>query len=326
MRLGVHGSDDKSIRNEPNVHFYCIAGLTVGSEIVLPGLNAAAPDHGTPDVTIRGRAVPAALANATASGPTWQIAGQQFLLRIPGVARFLLTAGNEIAFEAEPGADAGDISTFILGTAFGILMHQREQIVLHASAVRVNDRAVLFCGPSGAGKSTLAAALSRRGYRLITDDFCAVTVTAAGTPVVHPDGRQLKLWAQAIEKLDLKDSRGERVRNRLEKFYVDPGAAHVEALPLGAVYALREARPPLVPGIERPDVANAAVLLRRNAYRPKLIARLGQNVLYFHAAATIANNAGIFHLNRKLDFAAMPEVVLSLERHWLEIGLMEKAA
>jgi hypothetical protein len=314
------------IRIELNVHVYRIAGLSVGSEIALPGLNAAAPDHGAPDVTIRGRAVPSAFANATASGPTWQIAGQQFLLRIPGVARFLLTAGNEIAFEAEPGADAGDIPTFILGTAFGILMHQREQIVLHASAVRVNGKAILFCGPSGAGKSTLAAALSRRGYRLITDDFCAVTVTDAGTPVVHPDGRQLKLWAQAIEKLDLAESRGERVRSRLEKFYVDPGEAHLEALPLGAVYALREARPPLVPGIERPNVADAAVLLQRNAYRPRLVARLNQKILYFHAAATIANNAGIFHLNRKLDFAAMPEVVSSLERHWLEIGLMEKAA
>jgi hypothetical protein len=314
------------IRIELNVHVYRIAGLSVGSEIALPGLNAAAPDHGTPDVTIRGRAVPSAFADATASGPTWQIAGQQFLLRIPRVARFLLTAGNEIAFEAEPGADAGDIPTFILGTAFGILMHQREQIVLHASAVRVNGKAILFCGPSGAGKSTLAAALSRRGYSLITDDFCAVTVTDAGTPVVHPDGRQLKLWAQAIEKLDLEESRGERVRSKLEKFYVNPGEAHLEALPLGAVYALREARPPLVPGIERPNMANAALLLRRNAYRPRLVARLNQKILYFHAAATIANNAGIFQLTRKLDFAAMPEVVSSLERHWLELGLMEKAA
>jgi hypothetical protein len=96
-------------------------------------------------------------------------------------------------------------------------------------------------------------------------------------------------------------------------------------LPLGGVYALREARPPLNPGIERPNVADAAVLLRRNAYRPRLVARLNQKVLYFHAAATIANNAGIFHLSRKLDFAAMPEVVSSLERHWLDICLMEKA-
>jgi hypothetical protein len=310
----------------PNVHFYRVAGLAVGSEIVLPGLNAAAADHGAPDVTIRSASVPAAFANASASGPTWQIAGRQFLLHIPNVARFLLSGGTDIAFEAEPGADAGDIPIFILGTAFGILLHQREQIVLHASAVRVNGKAILFCGPSGAGKSTLAAALSRRGYPLITDDFCAVTVDETGIPMVHPDGRQLKLWAQAIEELDLTESRGVRVRSRLEKFYVDPGDAHGEALPLGAVYALREARPPLAPGIERPNAANAALLLRRNAYRPKLVTRMGQKVLYFHAAVTVANNAGIFHLTRKLDFAAMPAVVSSLERHWLEIGLTERAA
>jgi hypothetical protein len=308
------------------VHFYYTSGLSVGSEIVLPGLHAAAADVGAPDVRIRRRPVPAAFENASALGPTWQIAGKQFLLRIPNVARFLLTDGQEIAFEAEPGADADDIPIFILGTAFGILLHQREQIVLHGSAVRVNGKAILFCGPSGAGKSTLAAALSQRGYPLITDDFCAITATEAGTPMVHPDGRQLKLWAQAIEKLDLQESRGARVRSRLEKFYVDPGHTHGEALPLGLVYALRQARPPFVPGIERPNVVDAAILLRQNAYRPRLVARMGQKVSYFHAAAMVANKSGIFYLTRALDFAAMPDVVCWLERHWLEIGLVEKAA
>jgi len=308
------------------VHFYCISGLTVGSEIVLPGLHGAAATRGPSDVTIRCRPVPAALEGAEALGPTWQIAGKQFLLRVPSVARFLLSDGQEIAFEAEPGGDAGDIPIFILGTVFGILLHQREQIVLHASAVRVNGKAILFCGSSGAGKSTLAAALVQRGYPLITDDLCAITVTDAGVTMVHPDGRQLKLWAQAIEKLDLQENRGERVRTRLEKFYVDPGESHIEALPLGTLYELREARPPQAPGIERPNVVDAALILRRNAYRPKLVNRMGQRVNYFHAATTVANKAGIFYLTRALDFAAMPDVISWLERHWLDIGLMEKAA
>ncbi len=308
------------------MHLYCISGLSVSSEIALPGLNLASLDRRRPDVTIRRGPVPAVLPGAQALGPTWQIAGKQFLLRIPNIARFLLTDGREIAFEAESGADDGDIPIFILGTAFGILLHQREQIVLHASAVRVNGKAILFCGPSGAGKSTLAAALAQRGYPLITDDFCAVTVTDAGTPIVHPDGRQLKLWAQTIEKLDLNDSRGARVRSRLEKFYVDPGQTHTEALPLGTLYALREARPPLVPGIERSNIVDAALILRRIAYRPRLVSRMGQRVNYFHAATVIAKKAGIFYLTRALDFAAMPEVVSRLERHWLDIGVTEKAA
>jgi hypothetical protein len=308
------------------VHYYSISGLSVGSETGLPGLNAMAPNRASPDVAIRRGPVPASLENASAAGPTWEIAGERFLLRIPGVARFLLSAGREIAFEAEPGAETSDIPIFILGTVFGILLHQRELIVLHASAVRVHGKAVLFCGPSGAGKSTLAAALAQRGYPLMTDDVCAITVTDGGTPMVHSDGRQLKLWAQAIERLDLAESRGDRVRGRLEKFYVEPGETFSEPLPLGAVYALREARPPHAPGIERPNVVDAALILRRNAYRPLLVSRMGQKANYFHAATTIANSAGIFHLTRTLNFAAMPDVVSGLARHWLEIGLMEQAA
>ncbi len=307
------------------MQFYCISGLSVASEIALPGLTAGTPGL-APQVTIRRGRVPENLPNARASGPTWQIAGKTFLLRVPDIARFLLNDGHEIVAEPETPAREADVPVFILGTAFGILLHQREQIVLHASAVRVNGKAVLFCGPSGAGKSTLAAALAQRGYPLVTDDFCTVIVNDAAAPAVHPDGRQLKLWAQAIERLDLGQQRGERVRSCLEKYYVEPREVFTEPLSLGAVYVLREARPPHKPGIERPNVVDAALLLRRNAYHPLLVRRMGQKANYFHAATAIANVAGIFHLSRVLDFAKMPEVIASLKDHWREERLMEKAA
>ncbi len=295
------------------------------SEIALPGMFAPVVES-EPDVTIRQRPVPQSLENPAASGPTWQMAGEQFLLRIPDIARFLLSNGREIAYEPEPEARADDIPIFIIGTVFGILLHQREQIVLHASAVRINGKAVLFCGNSGAGKSTIAAALVQRGYPLVTDDVCAVATMAEGVPMVYPDGRQLKLWAQSIERLDLAERRGDRVRDSLEKFYVEPEEALSEPLPLGAVYALREARPPHVSGLERPNVVDAALILRRNAYRPVMVSRMGQRAHYFHAATTIARVAGIFYLTRPMDFAAMPDVLAGLERHWLETGLMEPSA
>jgi hypothetical protein len=307
------------------VQFYRICGLSVASEIALPGVIAGAPGP-MPQVTIRRGRVPQNLPHAGASGPTWQIGGKSFLLRVPDIARFLLVDGDEIVVEPETPAREADVPVFILGTVFGILLHQREQIVLHASAVRVNGKAVLFCGASGAGKSTLAAALAQRGYPLVTDDFCTVIVNGAATPAVHPDGRQLKLWAQAIDRLDLAQQRGERVRSCLEKYYVEPREVFTEPLPLGAIYALREARPPYKPGIERPNVVDAALLLRRNAYRPLLVRRMNQKANYFHAATAIANVAGIFHLTRALDFAKMPDVLAELEQHWLGPDFTEAAA
>lgn len=308
------------------MHSYRVAGLGVASEIELPGAIAAAQPPGAPaDIVVRAGPVPDVLEQASARGPTWAIAGDKFLFRVPGVARFLLGGGREIVFEIAAGAEAADVAVFLVGTVLGILLHQRGQVVLHASAVRVNGKAVLFCGASGTGKSTLAAALAQGGFPLVTDDFCAMTVSG-GTVLVQPDGRSLKLWAQAIHKLDLAERRGARVRNRLEKFFVEPAAAFSEPLPLGAVYALREARPPHKPGIERPNVVDAALILRRNAYRPQLVSRMGQKADYFRAATAIANVAGIFHLTRALNFDRMSEVVAQLERHWMDVGLTERAA
>jgi hypothetical protein len=305
------------------VPFYRISGLSVASDIALPGLIAgkASPIS---DVTIRRGAVPDRLEMTIGSGPTWQAGNRQFLLRIPGIARFLLDDGRAIVFAPDSEDSLADLPIFVIGTVFGILLHQREQIVLHASAVRVNGKAVLFCGSSGTGKSTLAAALAQRGYPLVTDDVCTVSIEAGAAPMVHSDGRQLKLWAHAIDRLDLAPARGERVRAELEKFYVTPSEIFTEPLPLGAVYMLREARPPHESGINKPNVVDAALLLRQNAYRPLLIHRLNQRASYFRAAVDMANAAGIYHLTRALDFRKMPEVITSLERHWLDLSLTGK--
>jgi hypothetical protein len=307
------------------VNFYRISGLSVASEVPLPGVIPAAAG-GASEVAIRRGTVPERLEDASATGPTWEVAGEHFLLRVPGVARFLLIAGKDIVFDPESEQGLADLPIFVLGTVFGILLHQREQIVLHASAVRVAGKAVLFCGASGAGKSTLAAALASRGYPLVTDDVCTISMDGASAPSVHPDGRQLKLWAQAIERLDLAADRGERVRAQLEKFYVAPAAVFTDPLPLGAVYILREARPPHASGIERPNIVDASLLLRRNAYRPLLVRRLDQRKQYFQAAAAIANAAGIFHLTRTMDFSKIADTIATLEGHWRDLRLAGEAA
>jgi energy-coupling factor transporter ATP-binding protein EcfA2 len=307
--------------------FYLVSGLSVASELALPGLIALeSSDTRRADVAIHSGAVPTALDDPALSGVNWQIAPDRFLLDVPGVVRMLLTSGNDILFELAEGSSADEAAIFISSTGFGILLHQRGRIVLHASAVRVRDSAVLFCGPSGAGKSTLAAALVDAGYDLVTDDFCGISVHADGTPWVEPDGRQLKLWQNSIDKLDLGERRTVPVRPAIEKYYVEPRAATAAALPLSAIYVLREARPPHVPGIAQPNIVDGGLMVRNNAYRPAMVRRMDQAGLYFQAAATISRRAGVFSLTREMQFGEMPVVLDWLEAHWRELGLLEQAA
>lgn len=300
--------------------FHRVAGFSIDSDLALPGLDAREPEPPSPDIRIRHGAVPSALEDAEASGTTWARAGERFLLRIPGVARFLLTEGRDIVFAREDDTPDDDMAIFLATGALGILLHQRGEIVLNASAVEVGGKAVLFAGVSGAGKSTLAAALAERGYPLVTDELSVVHLR--GGPLIHPDGGKLKLWAQAVDRLGLSGRRGAPVRPRIEKYFVEPARAVGGPLAIGALYDLWEARPPFVPGVSRPNVVDAALALRRNAYRPRLIGEFAQRPAYFHAVAAVAKSSGIFTLALVPDFGRMDEAVEMLERHWAEIGLL----
>lgn len=315
---------------------YVMSGLRVESDLAMPGLiEIAAAAASVPDVRIRQGDVPMALAAIDLSGPNWQMAGERFLLRIPGIVRMTLDAGTAITWQCEGDTRPEDALIFISGSGFGLLMHQHGRCIMHGSAVAVGGRAVLFCGPSGAGKSTLAAALAARGHGHVADDQCVLSGLAGGEVLVHPDGRAHKLWEQAIDKLDLAARSGAPVRSALRKFFVAPQAASAAesgaALPLAGIYILAEARAPdLVKGegvtITPLNLADAAIAVRANAYRPAMVERLGQAGLYLQAAAAAQRSGGVFRLVRPMNFAVMDEVIAALERHWQDTGVAERVA
>ncbi|HWF76853.1 MAG TPA: hypothetical protein VN694_06710 [Caulobacteraceae bacterium] len=306
------------------MRYYRIGGLLVESSLALQGAIPAPP--GQPDVVVRLAETPRELPNATIAGPNWVATGDTFLLKVPNVARYLIVGGREISIEVEPGVELADAQIYLLGTAFGMLQHQRGRMVLHASAVALGDKAALFCGPSGAGKSTLAAALNRRGYPCVSDDVCGIDFSS-GAPVVLPDGRMLKLWSDTVSHLEMGERQGPAIRQRLDKYYIEPESVAVDrALSVAAVYLLRVADPERKPGVSRLGNADAAVLLRRNAYRPSVINKIGLEAAYLGWSSGLQRHAGVFSLTRPFDLAAMPEVIGWLEDHWRTLDLLPAAA
>jgi hypothetical protein len=267
--------------------------------------------------------VPQVLADSRSASRHWEASDHEFLLRVTGVGRFLVSQGREVTFESEHGDPQAACAAYLQGSIIGMLLNQRGGIVMHASAVAVDGKAVLFCGVSGAGKSTLAAALATRGHGMISDDVSLITFDAAGRPAVRSDARQLKLADSAIAALGLDSDRGAAVLGNTEKTYVRPQSRWDGAdLPLGGIYLLRS-KTRGVTGITALNRAAALRRLQHNAYRPGLLRRTGQTARYFAANVRIVQHAGVFVVDRELDLSRLMATTSMMESHWQEIGLAE---
>jgi hypothetical protein len=184
-----------------------------------------------------------------------------------GIGQFLMRQGREIVFDPDPSCEPRTVGLYLRGTCFAILLQQRGNLVLHASASAAGGRAVLFCGPSGAGKSTMAALLCRHGYPLLNDDVCSLAPVAGDTYEVQPDGCMLKLWAESLDQLAWSKQADMAVRSDVEKYFYAPPASERSGQPVGAIYILREA-PANSPSIERLSVIEGLRELKRHAYQP----------------------------------------------------------
>lgn len=299
---------------------YLICGLSVRSELELPGAVPEKTGAMIPAVYVRRGPAPAFLPGATVSGPDWEMAGETFLMRVQGLARFAIESGREITVDIEPGAQENNATSFILGTAFGILLHQRGALVLHGATVAKNGRAIAICGASGAGKSTLTAALCDSGCAFVTDDICVVDLDERRHPVVLPDGRRLKLWKESIDGLDFAGRQGEAVSEMFEKYYVDPFDSVVAPPKLSAIYALRDADSTTPPWFESLPLPDAMHVLETEAYRPGLREIMGRKPELFAKCAAVLGCSRVFLLHRPRGFDHMAETVASLRAHWDSLG------
>src|SRR5262245_30341299 len=225
---------------------YLLGGLRVASDLPLPGVaTLAQPDTAQREVLIRRGSLPrqpATIATIRDGQYSGEYDGRQVLLEIPRVGSFLLRCGNEILVDTPLPTDDGELRACLLGTAFGLLCHQRGITPLHASSIEINDGCVAFVGASGAGKSTLLAALAQRGSQVFADDVCFLRLDAKAVAHVWPGMSRIRLWEEAISALDCAVPGMEREVHGSNKYFIptppreNPGIRS----PLHRIYLLDE--------------------------------------------------------------------------------------
>ena len=303
----------------PGVRLQCCFDFRISSEIPLPELPFARPDDDRPIVSIRRARVPARLPGG--GQPQWHLEarGDEALLTVPDVARFLITGGVEIQVDRLPNSTERQVRLFLLGSALGILAHQRGLLPLHANAVVVAGNAYAFCGPSGAGKSTLAAHFERRGYSLLSDDVCAVELCEIDQALAWPGIPQVKLWKDAALTFGYAQSALEPVAEQIEKYrvpYARPRGPR--PVPLKRLYVLSSAAGDHECGIVRLTGSDAMAAVVANTYRGLYLAPMGLSALHFRRCAAVLRSVRVYAAPRRWGFDSFDREAERLERHMLD--------
>lgn len=120
-----------------------------------------------------------------------------YLLRFHDLADFSVARnGDRITCHGVPGTDDTTLQHLLQNQVLPLALSRQGRMVLHASAVVVEGRALAFVGVSGRGKSTLAAAFAAQGCPFLTDDGLQLQQVQGQVQVV-PGPASLRLWEDA---------------------------------------------------------------------------------------------------------------------------------
>lgn len=290
---------------------YQLFGLRIRSEIPLPELFSST-DGGEPDVVIR-----LAPLQQNQSDTEVHSDGEGMLLHIPEVALYRIEGGREILVDPHADVPERNVRLFLLGSAFGALLHQRGLLPLHANAVEIGGKAVAFMGASGEGKSTVAAWFHDRGDRIITDDVCVIAFENDGLAYARPGLPRLRLWAEALTFMGRETSSYNRSyvgREKTDKFDVpiDATAAAQSPVPLASVYLLDRGERFSIVQMHRLEAAEA---IFANTYRGSYLSRAGGAQSHWQSVVRLVQSTQVYRAFRERSLQKLDEECARLRGH-----------
>ena len=290
---------------------YQVSGLKVKTDQEMPFLAKGWPaDSVNPDVLIE------TLDFSHPSRPTQVVSNSSFSFLAKEGLIFEMCNGEKISIFKDKHIADVDIAIYLLGSAWGVLCHQRGLFPLHCSSVSIENNAYAFIAESGGGKSTLAAGLSSQGFSHFCDDVAIIDLDVDQNVIAHPMPKGIKLWREATEALGLNPRALITSDSRIEKYYVDTPISSKQArLNLKCIYVLS-----FSPGTEEPDIKelssrNALMSLYRNVYRVEWLNFIGNSKQVLSKAKDVADRVPIYHFTRPKDFKRFRESSSLLTDH-----------
>ena len=220
------------------------------------------------------------------------------------VGTFLVEDGSRIRVDVKDDIlETKRFTRLLTNEVMGILLFQRDYLVLHASAVSVGESGIVFLGKRGAGKSTAAAAFFSKGYPVLADDVVAIHLTGDEVTLL-PGVPELRLLPDAVDGLKITGTSEPVGDWGPDKRY--RSVSRAEPVPLTQVYILRY-------GDElttRPFSGREAVLsLLESTYVQGLLSHTQTTPDNFSQCSTVSKAASFDILERPRDHDRLPDMV-----------------
>lgn len=172
----------------------------------------------------------------------WEVNGGKFLriLYSDGVEFWLNRNLNNIWAAWPDSSTLQDTLAYLLGPVLGLFLRLRGTVCLHASAITIDERSVVFVGAEGAGKSTTAAGFAQQGHAVLSDDIVALAEHDQRFHVL-PAYPAVNLWPDSVRMLYGSPDALPRISADWDKRFLaldEKNTSRFERrqLPIGAIY------------------------------------------------------------------------------------------
>lgn len=296
-------------------YWYRAFGLCIRSDIELPEYRAS--PEGNADITVLcnddALHLRRALEPSTPNIGGAHLTEDGVLLHIIGVCDLIVRDGREISVSPMPDVEMNLLRLYLIGSAMGTLLHQRQHFIFHGAAVSSPMGVSVFVGPSGAGKSTLTAHLTRAGYPAFADDTLPL-FEQQDQIVVWPGAQVFKIWEDALDGLDQTTSGLTKVSQRYGKYFLkNPLSPQDAPAPVTEVFVLERGEDFTFEPIHGLDAIQA---MNYNTYRPEIIGLLGHDAIYLRQLGQLVQKLRITRFIRPDDPLRLPEAVEHLKNRW----------
>jgi hypothetical protein len=278
------------------VQHYRAYGLSIHSDLPLPEL-ITDQAHGPADVHIRYERERGQVFASEDDFQHFIVAPDQVILKAEGF-QLAITQGKKITIHCHnPNLYQDAIRLRILGAGLGVLLQQREHLVLHGATIVGQRGAVVIMGNSGDGKSTLTMQLVQGGYRLSGDDKCVMKVDVdrftalSGSPYI-------KINDRLVTQTGIHKDRIHSVRALKNKVYVDLSSKfEIDQVPIVAGFVLGQAHKTLVEKLTQRQAFDSLI---EHSYRKKKLFRTVLQKTHFLQCHSMAVSVPVYAYSRQL--------------------------